>query len=90
MNPEAKIYVAGHRGMVGSAIVRHLHANGFTNTVVRRSAVCTGLGRRSLVRPGGLSKVLAWSLATLPRALRVRVMGLVMGGMTGHQRSLPS
>lgn len=35
MNPEAKIYVAGHRGMVGSAIVRHLQAHGFENLVVR-------------------------------------------------------
>jgi GDP-L-fucose synthase len=30
-----KIFVAGHRGMVGSAIVRHLQAKGFTNIVTR-------------------------------------------------------
>jgi len=30
-----KIYVAGHRGMVGSAIVRNLQAQGFTNIVTR-------------------------------------------------------
>ena len=30
-----KIYVAGHRGMVGSAIVRHLEAKGFSNIVTR-------------------------------------------------------
>ena len=30
-----KIYVAGHRGMVGSAIVRHLSAKGFTNIITR-------------------------------------------------------
>ena len=30
-----KIYVAGHRGMVGSAIVRNLEAKGFTNIVTR-------------------------------------------------------
>ena len=30
-----KIYVAGHRGMVGSAIVRNLQAKGFTNVVTR-------------------------------------------------------
>ena len=35
MNREAKIYVAGHRGMVGSAIVRHLGSQGFDNLVVR-------------------------------------------------------
>ena len=32
---DAKIYVAGHRGMVGSAIVRHLEAKGYTNIVTR-------------------------------------------------------
>ena len=33
-----KIYVAGHRGMVGSAIVRRLEADGFTNIVTRTSS----------------------------------------------------
>lgn len=35
MNPDDKIYVAGHRGMVGSAIVRCLQSQGFTNIVTR-------------------------------------------------------
>ena len=35
MNKDAKIYVAGHRGMVGSAIVRELQRNGYTNIVTR-------------------------------------------------------
>jgi GDP-L-fucose synthase len=38
MNPmqtSSKIYVAGHRGMVGSAIVRRLQAEGFENLVLR-------------------------------------------------------
>ena len=34
-NLSEKIYVAGHRGMVGSAIVRHLQQQGFTNFVTR-------------------------------------------------------
>lgn len=34
----AKIYVAGHRGMVGSAIVRNLKARGFTNIITRTHA----------------------------------------------------
>ena len=38
MNKEAKIYVAGHRGMVGSAIVRKLGNEGYKNIVVRNSA----------------------------------------------------
>jgi GDP-L-fucose synthase len=33
-----KIYIAGHRGMVGSAIVRNLEAKGFTNLVTRTHA----------------------------------------------------
>lgn len=37
MQPSSKIYVAGHRGMVGSAIVRKLRQEGFTNIVHRRS-----------------------------------------------------
>ncbi len=38
MNPETKIYVAGHNGMVGSAVVRRLQALGYSNIVTRRSA----------------------------------------------------
>lgn len=35
MNKTDKIYVAGHRGLVGSAIVRNLEAKGYTNIVGR-------------------------------------------------------
>jgi len=35
MNPESSIFVAGHRGLVGSAIVRCLRAAGFRNLVLR-------------------------------------------------------
>ena len=38
MEKDAKIYVAGHRGMVGSAIVRHLQKLGYTNIVKRTSS----------------------------------------------------
>ena len=38
MNRTAKVYVAGHRGMVGSAIVRALQAAGHTQVIVRTSA----------------------------------------------------
>ncbi|MES2330124.1 MAG: GDP-L-fucose synthase [Bacteroidota bacterium] len=37
MEKEAKIYVAGHRGMVGSAIVRKLAKEGFQNIITRTS-----------------------------------------------------
>ena len=38
MKKESKIYVAGHRGMVGSAIVRELNRQGYTNIITRTHA----------------------------------------------------
>lgn len=38
MDKNAKIYIAGHRGMVGSAIVRRLVSAGYTNLVMRTHA----------------------------------------------------
>lgn len=38
MEKNAKIYVAGHRGMVGSAIYRKLIATGYTNVITRSSS----------------------------------------------------
>ena len=38
MNKTARIFVAGHRGLVGSAIVRRLQAEGFENLVLRTHA----------------------------------------------------
>ncbi|GAA0099003.1 GDP-L-fucose synthase [Clostridium perfringens] len=35
MNKNSKIYVAGHRGLVGSAIVRNLQEKGFNNIICR-------------------------------------------------------
>ncbi|MCZ8519331.1 MULTISPECIES: GDP-L-fucose synthase [Paenibacillus] len=37
MNKGSKIYVAGHRGLVGSAIIRRLQAEGYDNLVYRTS-----------------------------------------------------
>lgn len=37
MEKSAKIYIAGHRGMVGSAIVRKLEAEGYNNLLLRTS-----------------------------------------------------
>lgn len=38
MEKSAKIYVAGHNGMVGSAILRKLKKEGFTNIIIRNSS----------------------------------------------------
>ena len=37
MDKDSKIYVAGHRGLVGSAIVKKMKARGYTNVITRRS-----------------------------------------------------
>ena len=38
MKKDAKIYVAGHRGLVGSAIMRKLKKEGYNNLVYRTSS----------------------------------------------------
>ncbi|MDP1765972.1 MAG: GDP-mannose 4,6-dehydratase [Methylotenera sp.] len=38
MNLSAKIYIAGHRGLVGSALTRQLTAQGYSNVVTRIDA----------------------------------------------------
>lgn len=38
MEQSSKIYIAGHRGMVGSAIIRNLEKKGYNNLVVRTSS----------------------------------------------------
>jgi len=38
MNPTDKIYIAGHRGLVGTALMRNLRARGFENFVTRTHA----------------------------------------------------
>ena len=37
MRENSKIYVAGHRGLVGSAILRKLQEKGYTNLIYRTS-----------------------------------------------------
>jgi len=48
--------------------------------------ILKALGRKNTVLPGLLTKILVYSLRTLPRCGKVRVMEKVMGGMTAHQR----
>jgi GDP-L-fucose synthase len=38
MEKSSKVFVAGHRGMVGSSIVRKLQAEGYTNLILRTSS----------------------------------------------------
>lgn len=48
-------------------------------------AIVRALGRRRRIVPGRLGKLLTYSLAPLPRSMRTRIMGAVMGGMTAHR-----
>jgi len=41
MKHDSKIYVAGHRGLVGSALMRQLKANGYANLITRTHAELT-------------------------------------------------
>ena len=49
--------------------------------LVARSSV-NALGRRAIVRPGGLSKLLGWSLAMCPRRARTAILGRIFRGFT--------
>ncbi|HEX5001705.1 MAG TPA: SDR family NAD(P)-dependent oxidoreductase [Bacteroidia bacterium] len=48
--------------------------------------ILKALGRKSTVLPGLLTKILVYSLRTVPRWGKIRIMEKVMGGMTAHQR----
>lgn len=49
--------------------------------------ILKALGRKSTVLPGFLTKLLVYSLRTVPRWGKVQIMKTVMGGMTQHQRA---
>jgi short-subunit dehydrogenase len=42
------------------------------------------LGRKKLIHPGWLAKLMSFSLSTAPRRIRVLIMGAIMGSMTKH------
>lgn len=48
MNPNANIFIAGHRGMVGSAIVRRLQQGGYSNILTRSRSELDLLDQRAV------------------------------------------
>jgi uncharacterized protein len=48
--------------------------------------ILKALGHKTTVLPGLLTKILVYSLRTVPRWGKVKIMAKVMGGMTEHQR----
>jgi uncharacterized protein len=66
----------------GFAARAGLHLDRALSAATVARATLRALPRGGTVRPGWLSKLLGWSLATAPRALRVRIMGHIMHGMS--------
>ncbi len=48
--------------------------------------ILKGLGKKTTVLPGLLTKILVYALRTTPRWGKIRIMKMVMDGMTKHQR----
>ena len=48
MNKNSKIYVAGHRGLVGSAIVKNLESKGYTNIITRTHSELDLINQKSV------------------------------------------
>jgi len=69
-------------GFAGRADMRMGNAD--TPATVAKASL-QALGRKTTVIPGALGKFLSYSLLSLPRFLRVRILTAVMGGMTRHQ-----
>jgi nucleoside-diphosphate-sugar epimerase len=65
MHPQARIYVAGHRGLVGSALVRALQQRGHGRLIMRGHQA---LGPKGTPREAG-----RWPTARTNHALRVFV-----------------
>ena len=66
MDTHAKIYVAGHRGMVGSAIIRILNGQGKSNLIPRTHAeldLTNQAAVRAFFKAVGLEEVLAKAYA---------------------------
>lgn len=49
--------------------------------------ILRALGKKTTVLPGLMTKFLVWSLRTVPRWGKIRIMKMVMGGMTKHRRN---
>src|SRR5680860_1027378 len=49
MEKDSKIYIAGHTGMVGSAIVRKLEQEGYSNLILRTSKELDLINQQSVI-----------------------------------------
>lgn len=74
-----------HANLERERVMLELRMSAAANTADVARASFAALGRQTTVVPGLLSKLLTYSLATLPRSGRTRIMGRVMKGMTKHR-----
>src|SRR5437773_12154998 len=70
MNKFDKIFVAGHRGMVGSAIVRRLQSEGFNNLLTR------GHSQLELANESAVAKFFAEERPTIVIVAAAKVGGI--------------
>src|ERR1700751_4192420 len=70
MNKPDKIFVAGHRGMVGSAIVRSLESEGFNNLLTR------GRSELDLANESSVAKFFAQERPTIVIVAAAKVGGI--------------
>ncbi len=87
LQPSGVDILAAAPGPVASGFAQRANMNmGQTLTPQQVGVpILKALGRTSLVRPGLLTKILSYALMTAPRALKVRIMGKIMGGFTGNK-----
>ncbi len=73
-------------GPVASGFARRagMRMGAATSTTAAAADIFRSLGRSGTIVPGALGKLLTYSLAILPRRLRIQVMARVMRGMTGQ------
>ena len=71
MEQNSKIYVAGHRGMVGSAIVRELERQGYTNIITRTHKELDLTRQEAVQLPSTSPANAAWSVPRLIEAWRI-------------------
>ena len=60
MNKDSKIYIAGHRGLVGSAIVNNLKAKGYTNIIGKTHAELDLLDQQAVASFNGIRQLYEW------------------------------
>jgi len=74
-----------HSGFAARADMRMGAA---TSPALVAKASIAALGRKGTALPGGLTKLLTYSLLPLPRSIRTAILAKVMGGMTRHQTTV--